>query len=190
MEHAWADIGHEMTYKTELKVPSHIHRQFASLAAVLEGVDRQFGVLVRGLDDFKSNFGAYHERKEVEAEIARLRIVLSYDADNLALAVKIAQLALSIGRHRTALEVLEPYKAKGDQGVQRLLGAALTEMYEDQPGSPAYLAGRQVARSGLRPSHSTTPKPCVRWLRLGCAKIRRRPATCSIRRLLWTLPSR
>ena len=78
LEHAWADIGHEMTYKTELKVPDRIHHEFASLAAVLEGVDRQFGVLVHGLEEFKSNFGAYHERKEVEAEIARLRLVLSW----------------------------------------------------------------------------------------------------------------
>ena len=77
LEHAWADIGHEMTYKTEVKVPDRIHRQFASLAAVLEGVDRQFGALVHGLEEFKSNFGAYHERKEVDAEIARLRIVLA-----------------------------------------------------------------------------------------------------------------
>ncbi len=61
-------------------MPDRIHRQFASLAAVLEGVDRQFGTLVHGLEEFKSNFGAYHERKEVEAEIARLRIVLSYDS--------------------------------------------------------------------------------------------------------------
>ena len=38
-------------------------------------------------------------------EIARLRIVLSYDADNLDLAAKIAQLALSIGQHETTLEM-------------------------------------------------------------------------------------
>ena len=117
LEHAWADIGHEMTYKTELKVPDRIHRQFASLAAVLEGVDRQFGTLVHGLEEFKSNFGAYHERKEVDAEIARLRIVHSYDSHNVDMAVKIAQLALSVGRHEVALEILEPYVAQANQGV-------------------------------------------------------------------------
>ena len=94
-------------------MPDRIHRQFASLAAVLEGVDRQFGALVHGLEEFKSNFGAYHERKEVDAEIARLRIVLSYDSDNVDLAVKIAQLALSVGRHEMALEILRALRRPG-----------------------------------------------------------------------------
>ena len=49
----------------------------------------------------------------MEAEIARLRIVLSYDSHNPDVAVKIAQLALSIGRHETALEILGPYAAAG-----------------------------------------------------------------------------
>jgi ppGpp synthetase/RelA/SpoT-type nucleotidyltranferase len=143
LEHAWADIGHEMTYKTELKVPDRIHRQFASLAAVLEGVDRQFGTLVHGLEEFKSNYGAYHERKEVDAEIARLRIVHSYDSQNVDMAVKIAQLAYSIGRHEVALEILEPYVAQANQGVQRVRGITLVEMHWDHPRSREYLEGRR-----------------------------------------------
>ena len=132
-----------MTYKAEHAVPSAIHRQFASLAAVLEGVDRQFGVLVHNLDEFKSNFGAYHEPAEVEAEIARLRIVLSYDSNNPDLAVKIAQLALSIGQHETALEILRPYAAEAHQGVERVRGTALLEMHWDDPRGKEYAEGRR-----------------------------------------------
>jgi ppGpp synthetase/RelA/SpoT-type nucleotidyltranferase len=149
LEHAWADIGHEMTYKTELKVPDRIRRQFAALAAVLEGVDRQLGSLLHGLEEFKSNFGAYHKPEEVEAEIDRLRIVLSVGSDNPAgpgnpdMAVKIAQLALSIGRHEIALEILEPYTAQGHQGVERVRGVALTELYWDHPRSEEFLEGRR-----------------------------------------------
>jgi putative GTP pyrophosphokinase len=84
LEHAWADLGHEMTYKTELKIPDRIHRQFATLAAVLEDVDCEFGRLVHGMDEFKSNLGAFHKREEIEAEIVRLRIILSHDINNLA----------------------------------------------------------------------------------------------------------
>ncbi len=143
LEHAWADIGHDMAYKTELRVPDRIHRQFASLAAVLEGVDRQFEMLVHGLEEFKSNFGAYHERKEVDAEIARLRIVLSYASHNVDVAVKIAQLAISVGRHAVALEILEPYVAEAKQGVQRVRGLALVEMHWDHPRNREYLDGRR-----------------------------------------------
>ena len=55
----------------------------------------------------------------MEAEIARLRIVLAYDREDLDLAVKIARLAVSIGRHDVALEVLQPYAAVSHQGVDR-----------------------------------------------------------------------
>ena len=48
LEHAWADIGHELTYKTELKVPDRIRRQFAALAAVLENTDGHFAAWSKG----------------------------------------------------------------------------------------------------------------------------------------------
>ncbi|MFH0953777.1 MAG: RyR domain-containing protein [Verrucomicrobiota bacterium] len=143
LEHAWADIGHDMTYKTEMKVPDRIKREAAALAAVLEDVDREFGRLVRGLDVFKSNFGAYHTRDEVEREINRLRIVLSRDSENVALAVKIAQLALSLGQHETALKILKPYATRPHQGVQRVTGVALTDMHWDHPRSKEFIQGRR-----------------------------------------------
>lgn len=142
LEHAWADIAHQLAYKAEMKVPDRIRRQLAALAAVLEGVDHEFGRLVHGLDEFKSNFGAYHTRKQVEAEIAGLRIVLQHDSGDVEQAVKLAQLALSIAQHETALEILNPYKALNHQGVQRALGLTLCEMHCDHPQSKSYLEGR------------------------------------------------
>jgi ppGpp synthetase/RelA/SpoT-type nucleotidyltranferase len=143
LEHAWADIGHDMTYKTELKVPDRIHRQFAVLSAVLEGVDREFGRLVDNLEEFQSNFGAYHTPDEVEDEISRLRIVLDSNPENIDQAVKIAQLALSIGRHEAALEITDRYVSESHQGVQRVRGLALTEMHWNSPQSKEFKEGRR-----------------------------------------------
>src|SRR5205085_1517691 len=39
LEHAWANIGHDLLYKTEVRIPDHIHRQFAIIAAMLENAD-------------------------------------------------------------------------------------------------------------------------------------------------------
>ena len=152
LEHAWADLGHEMTYKTELRVPDRIHRQFAALAAVLEGVDREFGALVHGLEEFNSNFGAYHERKEVDAEIARLRIVLAqaYGSHNPNLAEKIAQLALSVGQHEVALEILKPYAAQVNQGVDRVRGLTLVEHALGPAAEPGISRRPPISGSGLR----------------------------------------
>ncbi|MGA2062339.1 MAG: RyR domain-containing protein, partial [Thermoguttaceae bacterium] len=156
-------------------VPDRIHRQFASLAAVLEGVDRQFGMLVHGLEEFKSNFGSYHERKEVDAEIARLRIVHSYDSHNVDMAVKIAQLALSVGRHEVALEILEPYVAQANQGVERVRGVTLVEMHWDDPRSREYLEGRRSLEAACAHRQKDAETLCAlaeSWVRDDESKVR------------------
>ena len=108
-------------------MPDRIHRQFASLAAVLEGVDRQFGTLVRDLEEFKSNFGALPRAgRKWRPRLPGCASCSLTTRDNLDLAVKIAQLALSIGRHETALEVLRALCRRAHQGVERVRGVALT----------------------------------------------------------------
>ncbi len=147
LEHAYADIGHDMTYKTAVKVPERITRAFSALAAVLEGTDQGFARLVHAFDDFKSNFGAYHTRTQVEQEIARLRVVLSCNKENVAQAVRIAELALAIGNHDQAIDVLAPYRDLPQQGVQRVLGTALTELHWDQPRSSEFCTGRALLQA-------------------------------------------
>ena len=144
LEHASADIAHDLLYKTDVKVPDRLRRLSAALWAVLEGADNEFGRLVDAVDEFKTNYGAYHTRLEVEAEIERLRIVLSCDPDNADMAVKIAQLALTIGEHELALKILTPYATTAHQGVQRVRGLALTEMYWEDPKQRNYRQGRKL----------------------------------------------
>ncbi len=120
LEHAWADIGHDLTYKPELKVPDRIQRRFHALAAVLELADREFGGLVDALDEFKSNFGAYYLREEAEAEIARLRIVLAQEPD-VEQAVKLAHLGIE-SCLRTRRERSCP-KSLGVKLLSRIVGS-------------------------------------------------------------------
>jgi len=174
LEHAWADIGHDLTYKPELKVPALIWRQFHALAAVLEVADHEFGRLVEALDQFKSNFGAYHPREEAEAEIARLRIVLD-QAPEVEQAVKLANLALSIALHETARDVLEPYKNQNHQGVQRALGRTLCEMHSRQPGGKQYAQGRRYLEAACAHPRRDAETLCAlaeAWVHADKAKAR------------------
>jgi len=161
LEHAWADIAHDMTYKTELKVPDRIHRQCAAVAAVLEGTDREFGRLIASLAEFKSNYGAYLEREEVEDEIKRLRIVLTSDEGNVGLAVRIAGLAISIGQHEEAEALLGPYRAEANADVKQTLGIALTERCWAQPQSPEYREGRQLLEEALSGAPANAESLCA-----------------------------
>jgi ppGpp synthetase/RelA/SpoT-type nucleotidyltranferase len=168
LEHAWADIGHDMTYKTELKVPARIHRQFAAVAAILESTDHEFGRLVQALDEFKSNFGAYHTREEVDKEIDSLCVLLSTGAANADIAVRIAQLAFSIGKHKLALDILKPYAYDDHQGAKRVRGIVLTEMYWNRPRSRKYLDGRRSLQAASAHPHTDAETLCAlaeSWVR-------------------------
>ncbi len=148
LEHASSDLGHDTIYKTELKIPDRIKRQYAALAAVLEGADREIERLLMTLAEFRSNYGAWHERGQVEKEIAHARVLLGLPDDRLAtshkvsIALRAARLALSIGRHELAVTILEPHTGQHHPGLHRVLGQALVELHWHEPHHPVFERGR------------------------------------------------
>ena len=161
LEHASADIGHDILYKSGMKVTDPIRRQFAALAAVLECADREFSQLLASVNDFKSNCGAWHKADEVQLEIDRLRIVLNCERGNEELAVKIGQLALAIGQQQTALDVLKPFRASRSQGVQRVRGLALTELYWDLPAGKEFQEGAELLDAACQHTHADAETLCA-----------------------------
>jgi ppGpp synthetase/RelA/SpoT-type nucleotidyltranferase len=161
LEHASADIAHDLIYKTDVKVPARICREFARISATLEATDQDFKRLLAKLLQFRTNYGAHHERAAVEKEIALLRTVLVACPDTLNLAVKVAQLALSIGRHDVAESALRPHTTKGHPGVERVLGLALTEANWDQPHSSGFLEGRQFLQAACNHPEQNAETLCA-----------------------------
>jgi ppGpp synthetase/RelA/SpoT-type nucleotidyltranferase len=45
LQHAWAEIEHDIIYKSNEEIPSQLRRKFASLAGLLEVADREFEML-------------------------------------------------------------------------------------------------------------------------------------------------
>ena len=176
LEHAWADIGHEMTYKTELRVPDRIHRQFASLAAVLEGVDRQFGMLVHGLEEFKSNFGAYHERKEVDAEIARLRIVLSYASRQRGRGGKDCPACAFRGPTRGRPGNLAALRRRSEPRRRARPRPCPGRNALGPSAQPGVSRRPPVSGGGLLSSAKRRGNACAHWRKAGSATTRQRPA--------------
>ena len=144
LEHAWAQLAHDTAYKAEARLSPPLQRRFSAMAAVLESADREFGSLLGELGAYRSNFGAYRNEADVEAEIAHLRIVLSQSPDSPDQAVRIASLAAGIGRHELALDVLAPYAEWRHRGVERARGLAMCEAHWDRPRSAEYIEGRRL----------------------------------------------
>lgn len=61
LQHAWAEIEHDLGYKSEIAVPKAIRRSFSRLAGLLEVADKEF----QEIRDFLT---AYRERVEAEME--------------------------------------------------------------------------------------------------------------------------
>lgn len=146
LAHAWADLSHDLAYKTEVKLPAHIQRDLAGKAAILEETDRDIARLIATLNAYRSNYGAHLKRDAVEREIALQGIVMGQIADpghKAALAVKIAKLCLAIGEQQKAIDVLAPFADMDKHhAVQRTLGQALTELHHETPQGAKFKRGK------------------------------------------------
>ena len=52
LQHAWAEIEHDLGYKSKQAVPTHIRRDFARVSAFLETADRDFSTIRDALSDY------------------------------------------------------------------------------------------------------------------------------------------
>lgn len=53
LQHAWAEIEHDLGYKSEVEVPSKVKRRFFRLASILELADEEFQNIVGEIDEYK-----------------------------------------------------------------------------------------------------------------------------------------
>jgi ppGpp synthetase/RelA/SpoT-type nucleotidyltranferase len=150
LEHAAASLGHDGIYKTEIQVPGRIKRQHATLSAMLEDVDTGFGHMLASLKELESNYGAHFGRKAIDEEIARLRLVLALDKNNVGLIMRLARFALASGQYEIAIGALTPLRDRGHFGIERRLGQALTEMCWDQPKCKEFLDGRSLLEEACK----------------------------------------
>lgn len=116
LQHAWADISHDLSYKNEIKLPGKWHREFAVLAAVLENADKSFCRIEDGLKTYEASYGAYLSETQMREEIEKLEFVLNYDRSNSKLAGKIGKMAIILGDWNKAVTVLsEALKSKSEE---------------------------------------------------------------------------
>ena len=127
LQHAWSESIHDKFYKAEIKkMPKYLSRESARIAALLEDADDAFVRLSKGVDEYRSYYGAYMTPEEIMDEIELQRIILSYDPDNRATAVKIARLADNLGDDTEEISSVEqdlsPFEQKDYADIQRELG--------------------------------------------------------------------
>lgn len=107
LQHAWAEIEHDIVYKSSDEIPFELRRKFASLAGLLEVADREFEMLrhqeteIRkriertiksehldlpiNLDSVTMYLKQYHNEKELSSSYARklVKFLTMYDVDSI-----------------------------------------------------------------------------------------------------------
>jgi ppGpp synthetase/RelA/SpoT-type nucleotidyltranferase len=148
LEHAWASIFHDRIYKAGFRVPEHLKRDVARVAALLEEADEQFGATVRSLDAYKPHYGAYMDKEGLAEEVEVLETVLENEPDPARLpagALRLAQLARATGNWARLEQLLAPYTGiEGAYQAEVLAehGNALCQLNRDRPLEEAFRKGQ------------------------------------------------
>jgi len=144
LQHAWADTGHELSYKNSFKLPRRWQREFARLAAVLEEADRGFEEIARGLKEYSTSYGAYRDEPRLQQEVRRHQLVLEVDPGNESVAHQLAKLAMSLEDWRQAVDVLRPFAGQHTAVVLRDLGISLCKLRRKEVEHPEYSEGQSL----------------------------------------------
>jgi len=150
LEHAWADMAHELVYKGSFEVPSKWEREFAGVAAMLESADKTFSRIEEGLSNYLANYGAYMTDEQMRNKIKTLEIILANDPQNVKIADQIGAMAVCLEDWQKAIDVLSNYKNSDEPNILRNLGIAFCKI-SDKPGSQKYRQGQRYLEKACKP---------------------------------------
>lgn len=88
LQHAWAEIEHDIGYKSEITIPREMRRNFSRIAGLLEIADKEFDQIRQALIEYKNNAQAQiadDEFLDRELDAVILEVMLSSNAEIKAL---------------------------------------------------------------------------------------------------------
>ncbi len=88
LQHAWAEIEHDLGYKSEIAIPKKIRRNFSRLAGLLEIADKEFQEIRSFLQSYQNEATekvGSKEFKDVEIDAILLRAIIMTNPDISAL---------------------------------------------------------------------------------------------------------
>jgi len=99
LQHSWASISHELSYKKSYDVPKELERRLFRLAGLFELADEQFLRIRDEHNNLKDKIGSMHSQNKIEKEkVTFLTISYLFQPDKLLEIVKeIEDIALEAG---------------------------------------------------------------------------------------------
>lgn len=69
LQHAWAEIEHDLGYKSTIEIPREVRRHFARLAGLLELADDEFSRIKKRIDEYRSAVGSAIQSAPSDVEL-------------------------------------------------------------------------------------------------------------------------
>lgn len=89
LQHSWAEMEHDIGYKSNIEVPKDIVRDFSRLAGLLEIADKEFQEIRQKISEYESEVSEKIQNDEQDEEIkldaVSLQVLLDTDKDFIAL---------------------------------------------------------------------------------------------------------
>jgi ppGpp synthetase/RelA/SpoT-type nucleotidyltranferase len=148
-QHVWADVGHDLLYKSTFDVPKVWRRESARIAAQIEIIDNLFTQIEQGMKRLETNAGSFLPGKQALEEIEKLRAVLEHAPTDLSLIRRIVRLRISIGQYEEAIKDIEAFPTKDDPQLLGEYGYALCRLHQDHHAHPDFARGRKQIDAAL-----------------------------------------
>lgn len=88
LQHAWAEIEHDIGYKSEITIPKEMRRNFSRIAGLLEIADKEFNQIRQALVEYRNSAQtqiADHEFLDRELDAVILEVMIDSNPKILAL---------------------------------------------------------------------------------------------------------
>ncbi|MDO8734460.1 MAG: hypothetical protein Q7K21_04810, partial [Elusimicrobiota bacterium] len=109
LQHAWAEIEHDLGYKTKLSIPRHITRRFSRLAGLLELGDQEFTTIRNELKKYEKDItkNIIDSPQSVNIDKVSLSIFINTNTVLLKLDSEIMKLAGAKTRETISSEMIQ-----------------------------------------------------------------------------------
>lgn len=126
LQHAWAEMEHDIQYKSDQQIPNELRRRFIALAGLLEITDREF--------------------ESIQKEDDKLRAMLTIElVEEISLLPPSQELVGGVANPAISTAAAKP----DDAEAELIFWAALdryNNLIKDQPGQYAHFLGRAKAK--------------------------------------------
>jgi putative GTP pyrophosphokinase len=109
LQHAWAEIEHDLGYKSAIEVPQHIRRRFARVASLLELADDEFEGIKQELHSYRAEVPAAIQEnpRDVSLNLDSLRVFIKNSAVSKSIDHRLVELVK--GRLEDSIAVSNKY---------------------------------------------------------------------------------